>query len=168
MSKISKTETDRVLADLVELKGGVELLTQEGHVHAEMLAQVIILLTPPERAPGPSFHELIVALISRMDRQSVMLKEVIESLSDLRRNLATEVARLLREALPGDVETARRASGGNGLADPMGRTVMGRATPHDDLPQAISRRVRRGPPQILHRELPGADGRTSFQNGGPQ
>jgi hypothetical protein len=115
MSKISKTETDRVLADLVELKGGVELLTQEGHVHAEMLAQVIILLTPPERAPGPSLHELIVALISRMDRQSVMLKEVIESLSDLRRNLATEVARLLREGLPGDVETARRASGGNGL-----------------------------------------------------
>jgi hypothetical protein len=114
MSKISKSETDWVLADLVELKGGVEHLTQEVHLQAEMLAQVIVLLTPQDRPPGPSLHELIVALITRMDRQSVMLKEIIESQSGLRQDLAKDVARLLRDGLPDDAETARGGSGGNG------------------------------------------------------
>ena len=61
MSEISKTETDPVRSGLAELRGGVELLTQEGHVHTEMLAQIIVMLTPPVRPPGPSLHELIVA-----------------------------------------------------------------------------------------------------------
>jgi hypothetical protein len=159
MSKISKTETDPVLSGLAELRGGVELLTQEGHVHTEMLAQIIVMLTPPERPPGPSLHELIVALIGRMDRQLVMLKEVIESLSDLD---GTSRRRWRASCVRGFLATWSRPGGrpaGTG-SDTMGRTVMGRATPHDDLPKAISRRVRRGPPQILHRELPGANGRT--------
>jgi hypothetical protein len=114
MSTISKPGTDQILSELAELRGVVGLLTQEAHLQAEMLAQIILLLTPQERPPGSSLHELIAALITRLDRQSVMLKEVVESQTSLRQNLANDIAGLLREGHYDTAEGARGASGGNG------------------------------------------------------
>jgi hypothetical protein len=112
MSKISKPETDQILSELADVKGVVELLTREAHLQAEMLAQIIILLTPRDRPPGPSLHELIVALITRIDRQSVMLKEIIESQAGLRQ----DVARLLHEGpfARGEATTGEPGDNGRG------------------------------------------------------
>lgn len=80
---------------MADMKGGLALLVGETRLHSEILARIVQLLTPSEERTGPPIHELLAALIARLDRQSVMLKEILDSQGNFSRDLARDVVRVI-------------------------------------------------------------------------
>lgn len=88
-----------ILAGMTEMKGALTLLASESRLHTEILARIVQLLTPAEESTSPSVHEMLAALIGRLDRQSVMLKEMLDGQDDLRRALPQEMAQAVATAM---------------------------------------------------------------------
>lgn len=121
MTKSSTAETIDILSGLDEVKAGLTTLTNEVHLHGEILTRIVQLLTPGDEQSGPRLHELLAALIGRLDRQAVMLKEILEAQRNLLRTLPAEVAQAIDNvdetggsAVSGT--TGRKTNGGNGKA----------------------------------------------------
>jgi hypothetical protein len=57
-------------------------------------------------------HELLAALIARLDRQSVMLKEILEAQTTLRRKLPSEVVQAIDDTRGASGSVANGAPGG--------------------------------------------------------
>lgn len=113
MTAISKSETAEILNGLGDVKAGLVTLASEVHLHGEILLQIVGLLTPGEERSGTPLDELLAALIGRLDRQSVMLKEILEAQSTLRRNLPGEVVQAIDDTHGAGGSIANGAPGGN-------------------------------------------------------
>ena len=121
MPKSSTAETINILSGLDEVKAGLTTLTNEVHLHGEILTRIVQLLTPADEQSGPHLHELLAALIGRLDRQAVMLKEILEAQRNLHRTLPVEVAQAIDNAdeTGGSAVSGaagRNPNGGNGKA----------------------------------------------------
>ena len=110
MTELSSTETAEILTRLGDVKAGLTTLAGELRLHGEILLRIVQLLTPSEERSGAPLHELLAALIGRLDRQSVMLKEILESQGALRRNLPADVAQAI------DATRSAAGTGPNGAA----------------------------------------------------
>jgi hypothetical protein len=101
-----------ILAGLGEVKAGLAAVTSEAHLHGEILMRIVDLLTPREEPPETPLHELLAALIGRLDRQSVMLKEILEGQTNLRRGLPLEVVQAILDSHGPSGPVANGAAGG--------------------------------------------------------
>jgi hypothetical protein len=96
MSQTTDTRLTNIDQGLTEVRGGVALLADEMRLHGEALTRILEILTPAEtEQSGPPLHELLAQLISRLDRQSVMLKDILAAQGNLARNLPLDVARVI-------------------------------------------------------------------------
>lgn len=124
MTQTPPRDASDLLAAVQELKGGVTLLASQSRLHTEILMRIVELLTPSEERSGPPIQEMLAALIGRLDRQSVMLKEIIEGQGSLRRELPQQVVQAIDEAhdaneKPVDgVSRGASATGSNGAHRP--------------------------------------------------
>ena len=128
MTRTSPTEAPDLVAAVQGMKGGLTLVASESRLHTEILTRIVELLTPSDERSGPPIHELLAALIGRLDRQSVMLKEIIEDQGSLRRDLPQQVVRAIDEAHDpadgpasralGEEQAATAANGLNGAHHP--------------------------------------------------
>jgi hypothetical protein len=112
MRKLPAADTTEILTGVHELKAGIATLASEVHLHGEILARIVQLLTPSDEQSGPRLHELLAALIGRLDRQAIMLKEVLEAQRNLSRTLPREVAEALNNSVATDGPDASGATGG--------------------------------------------------------
>jgi len=112
MTKLSSIEAADLINGLGDVKSGLAILANEVHLQSEVLARIVQLLTPNEEQSGPRLHELLAALIGRLDRQSIMLKEILESQGNLRRNLPIEVAQAIDDTHGAGGSIANGAAGG--------------------------------------------------------
>jgi hypothetical protein len=112
MTQLSKSETIEMLTGLGDVKTGLVALASEVHLHGEILMRIVELLTPAEERSGMPLNELLAALIGRLDRQSVMLKEILEAQSNLRRNLPGEVAQAIDDTHEAGGSVANGMPGG--------------------------------------------------------
>src|ERR1700739_2526639 len=111
MTTLSAAEATDILTGLGEVKAGLTTLTGEVHLHGEILMRIVELLTPRQDHPEPPLHELLAALIGRLDRQSVMLKEILEGQTNLRRGLPLEVVQALYDSHRASGSIAKGAPG---------------------------------------------------------
>ena len=100
------TNTDGRLAGIetgvTEVRTGIALLADEMRLHGELLGRIIEMLTPETEPSGTPLHELIALLIGRLDRQSLMLREILSAQGSLARNLPFDVARAIDDKpMPG-------------------------------------------------------------------
>lgn len=116
MSRLSTPEAAEILTGLGEVKAGLTTLTGEVHLHGEILARIVQLLTPSDEQSGARLQELLAALIGRLDRQAVMLKEILEAQRNLRRTLPNEVAPAIDHA---------NETGGSAVSGATGRGATG-------------------------------------------
>ena len=119
MTELSTTATAEILTGLGDVKAGLTTIAGDLRLHGEILLRIVQLLTPSEERSGAPLHELLAALIARLDRQSVMLKEILESQGALRRNLPADVAQAIdtTRSAPGAAPngaTGGEADGANG------------------------------------------------------
>lgn len=117
MTKSSAAEMIDILSSLDEVRAGLTTLTNEVHLHGEILTRIVQLLTPSDEQSGPDLHEVLAALIGRLDRQAVMLKEILQAQHNLYRALPGEVAQAVDNAnetggAPVNGAAGRRANGG--------------------------------------------------------
>jgi len=112
MTKLSAAQATDILTGLGEVKAGLTTLAGEVHLHGEILMRIVELLTPKQDHPEPPLHELLAALIGRLDRQSVMLKEILEGQTNLRRGLPLEVVQAIDNSHGAGGSVAKGASGG--------------------------------------------------------
>jgi hypothetical protein len=126
MTELSNSETADLLAGMADMKGGLALLVGETRLHSEILARIAQLLTPSEERSGPPIHELLAALIARLDRQSVMLKEILDSQGNFSRDLARDVARVIDDIY---------GSGGQPSGGAAGEEATEPANGHDKVTQ---------------------------------
>jgi hypothetical protein len=111
MTTLSAAEATDILAGLGEVKAGLTTLTGEVHLHGEILMRIVELLTPKQDHPETPLHELLAALIGRLDRQSVMLKEILEGQTSLRRGLPLEVVQAIDDSHGAGGSVAKGAPG---------------------------------------------------------
>jgi hypothetical protein len=126
MTELSSSETADLLAGMAAMKGGLALLAGETRLHSEILARIAQLLTPSEERSGPPIHELLAALIARLDRQSVMLKEILDFQGNLSRDLTHDVVRVIDHTY---------GSGGQPPGGAAGEEATGPANGHDKVTQ---------------------------------
>jgi hypothetical protein len=126
MTELSSSETADLLAGMADMKGGLALLAGETRLHSEILARIAQLLTPSEERSGPPIHELLTALIIRLDRQSVMLKQILDSQGNLSRNLPRDVVRVIDHTY---------GSGDQSPGGAAGEEATGAANAHDKAAQ---------------------------------
>ena len=112
MTKLSAAEATEILTGLGEVKGGLTTLANEVHLHGAILMRIVELLTPRNERSETPLHDLLTALIGRLDRQSVMLKEILESQTNLRRGLPPEVVQAIDDSLGASGAAAKGATGG--------------------------------------------------------
>jgi hypothetical protein len=112
MTDLPTAETIEILTGLGDVKTGLAILASEVSRHGEILLRIVELLTPKEERSGVPLHELLAALIARLDRQSVMLKEILEAQGNLRRNLPIEVAQAIDDGYESNGSVASGADGG--------------------------------------------------------
>ena len=98
MTKLSAAEATEILTGLGEVKTGLTALAGEVHLHGEILMRIVDLLTPREERSETPLHELLAAMIGRLDRQSVMLKEILDGQTNLRRRLTLEVVQAIDDS----------------------------------------------------------------------
>ena len=111
MTTLSAAEATDILTGLGEVKAGLTTLTGEVHLHGEILMRIVGLLTPKEERSETPLHELLAALIGRLDRQSVMLKEILEGQTKLRRGLPLEVVQAIADSHGATGSVAKGAPG---------------------------------------------------------
>lgn len=112
MTKLSAAEATDILTGLGEVKAGLATLASEAHLQGEIMMRIVELLTPREERPETPLHELLAALIGRLDRQSVMLKEILEGQTNLRRGLPLEVVQAILDSHGASGPLANGAAGG--------------------------------------------------------
>ena len=112
MTKLSAAEATEILTGLGEVKAGLTTLANEVHLHGEILMRIVGLLTPKQEHSETPLHELLAALIARLDRQSVMLKEILEAQTSLRRRLPSEVVQAIDDTREASGSVANGAPGG--------------------------------------------------------
>lgn len=112
MTQLSKSETAEMLTGLGEVKTGLSTLASEVHLHGEILMRIVELLTPKDERSETPLHELLAARIGRLDRQSVMLKEILEAQTNLRRKLPGEVVQAIDDNHGASGSVANDAPGG--------------------------------------------------------
>jgi len=112
MTKLSAAEATEILTGLGEVKAGLTTLANEVHLHGEILMRIVGLLTPKQEHSETPLHELLAALIARLDRQSVMLKEILEAQTNLRRKLPSEVVQAIDNTRGASGSVASGAPGG--------------------------------------------------------
>ena len=112
MTKLPAAEATEILTGLGEVKAGLTTLANEVHLHGEILIRIVELLTPKQEHSETPLHELLAALIARLDRQSVMLKEILEAQTTLRRKLPSEVVQAIEDTREASGSVANGASGG--------------------------------------------------------
>jgi hypothetical protein len=109
-------ETIDILISLDEVKASLTTLSSEVHLYGEILTGIVQLLTPSDEQSGPRLHELLAALIGRLDRQAVMLNEILEAQRNLRRTLPVELA----QAIDNSNESGGTARNGTAGSKPNG------------------------------------------------
>jgi hypothetical protein len=112
MTQLSKSETAEMLTGLGDVKTGLATLASEVHLHGEILMRIVELLTPKEERSETPLPELLAALIGRLDRQSVMLKEILEVQTNLLRKLPSEVVQAIDDIHGASGSVANGAPGG--------------------------------------------------------
>ena len=112
MTKLSAAEATEILTGLGEVKAGLTTLANEVHLHGEILMRIVGLLTPKQEHSETPLHELLAALIARLDRQSVMLKQILEAQTNLRRQLPSEVVQAIDNTRGASGSVANGVSGG--------------------------------------------------------
>lgn len=111
MTRLSTPEATEILTGLGEVKAGLTTLTGEVHLQGEVLARLVQLLTPSDEQSGSRLRELLAALIGRLDRQAVMLKEILEAQRNLCRTLPSDVAQAINQAGETGGPNANEATG---------------------------------------------------------
>jgi hypothetical protein len=119
MTKLSTVEATEILTGLGDVTTGLAALANEVHLQGEILIRIVQLLTPTDEQSSPSLHELLTALIGRLDRQSIMLQEILEAQRNFRSTLPHDVAQAIDDANEsgGSVvhgTTGKNANGANG------------------------------------------------------
>ena len=99
MSQTTDTRLAAIDRGIIDLRGGVALLSDELRLHGEALNRILELLTPDEMQSGPPLHELLGHLVGRLDRQSLMLKDILTAQVALARNLPLDVVRVIDDNL---------------------------------------------------------------------
>jgi hypothetical protein len=99
MSQTTDTRLAAIDQGIIDLRGGVALLSDELRLHGEALNRILELLTPDEMQSGPPLHELLGHLVGRLDRQSLMLKDILTAQVALARNLPLDVVRVIDDNL---------------------------------------------------------------------
>ncbi len=112
MTELSKSAMSELLTGLGDVKIGLATLASEVHFHGEILMRIVELLTPNEERSEMPLYELLTALIGRLDRQSVMLKEILEGQANLRRRLPLEVVQAIDGSPGASGSVAKGAPGG--------------------------------------------------------
>jgi hypothetical protein len=84
MTKITDTEVATIIDGLAALNGGVVTIASELRLHGEALARIEVLLTPENEATGPTLQDLLAQLIAQLNRQSLMLAEILGNLRNPR------------------------------------------------------------------------------------
>ncbi len=98
---------------ITALRGSATLVADTLRFHGEALNRILDILTPDEEASsGPPLHELIGHLITRLDRQSVMLRDILVAQGKLARDLPLDVVRVIDDNLGGVGQPPAGASGG--------------------------------------------------------
>ena len=96
MTDTVETRLASIDQGLTEASAGVAILADQLRLQGEMLSRILEILTPVEtEQSGPSLHELMAQLIGRLDRQSVMLKDILVSQGTLARDLPLDVVRAI-------------------------------------------------------------------------
>jgi hypothetical protein len=111
MTQSTDTQLASINDGITALRGGVALVAGELRLHGEALTRILEILTPEQAQSGPSLHDLLAHLIGRLDRQSVMLKEILVAQGNLARNLPVDVARAIDDNHGGGGQPATGASG---------------------------------------------------------
>jgi hypothetical protein len=118
MTQTSDTKLASINEGLTALRGAVAHVAGELRLHRETLNRILKILTPEQAESGPSLDELLSNLIARLDRQSVMLKEILVAQGEFARNLPVDVLRAIDDNLSGaghtkEGETGAETNGGS-------------------------------------------------------
>jgi hypothetical protein len=112
MTQATDAKLTGINEGLTELRGAVALVAGKLHLHGEMLGRILEILTPEQVRAGPSLDELLANLIARLDRQAMMLKEILVIQGKLARDLPADLVRAIDDNLGDGGHTKGGAPGG--------------------------------------------------------